>query len=213
MINRSFDKGRYGAFNADGSFFRTPRLLDRGQKDLYPDSDGFAIMEMPYKKCGLALLVIALNSPDGLANIEAQLTRKSLSEWIERLRSRKVHVWLPKFKMEYRSNLGMILKDMGLKLAFNQARADFSGISKIKPMQRLYVSKVIHKAFLEVDEKGTEAAAATAVELALTSGIVTNTRIPFIPTFKADRPFLFLIRDVNNGLILFMGRVMNPEKA
>ncbi|MBD3423873.1 MAG: hypothetical protein GF417_05515 [Candidatus Latescibacteria bacterium] len=213
MINSDFDEGRYGAFNADGSFFRTPRMLDRGQKDLYPDSDGFAILEMPYKECGLAMLVIAPNSPEGLPNIEEQLNQKNLSEWIERLRSRKVHVWMPKFKMEYKSNLGKTLRTMGLELAFNQKKADLSGISEIRPVQRLYISKVIHKAFLEVDEKGTEAAAATTVELALTSGIEIRTRIPFIPTFKADRPFLFVIRDVNNGLILFMGRVINPEKV
>ena len=99
--------------------------------------------------------------------------------------------------------VGGILKEMGMKDAFDLLRADFSGMTEKK---ELFISKVLHKAFVEVNEEGTEAAAATAVVMNLKS-------MPRpAPVFRANRPFLFMIRDNYSGSILFMGRVMNPAK-
>ena len=215
MNAQNLEIGRYGAFNADGSPFATPRQIERGQKDkLYPDKDGFALLELPYKGDDLSMVLIAPNRPDGLAAIEKKLDADKLSAWVGKLQKRKTHVFLPKFKMETDYKLGESLKAMGMVRAFTDPRdpvngADFTGMcASADPRLRLYITKVLHKAFVEVNEKGTEAAAATAVMMAVaTSARMT---VPFTPTFQADRPFLFLIRDVKTGSVLFMGRMTDP---
>ena len=215
MDARNLEVARYAAFNADGSFFKTPAMVQPGQKEgLYPDAKGFAVVELPYKGDDLSMVVVAPNSADGLAEIEAKLGTAHLDEWIGKLQKRKTNVLLPKFKLETDYKMGDTLKAMGMVRAFTDPLqpngADFSGMCASKnPMDRLYIAKVLHKAFVEVNEKGTEAAAATAVMLA--AGRSAPRSVPFVPTFKADRPFLFLIRDIQTGSILFMGRMMNPK--
>ena len=112
-----------------------------------------------------------------------------------------VNIFLPKFKFETNYELNDILSAMGMTDAFALPPAGFSGISVKKD---LYITKVIHEAVIEVNEKGSEAAAATAV-------VLDTKSVRFRPEFKADRPFLFLIRHNSTGSILFFGRVMNPE--
>jgi len=109
-------------------------------------------------------------------------------------------VFLPRFTARTALSLHDTLAAMGLPLAFDQKRADFSGLSK---RDELYIARVLHRAFVEVNEEGTEAAAATAVAMGTKNGDRT-------PTFRADHPFLFLIRDNASGSILFMGRVVDP---
>ena len=216
MSARDLAVGRYAAFNADGSAFNTPRSIQRGQKTgLYPGKDGFALLELPYKGDEISMVLLAPNSTDadGLAAIEKTLTPAALAGWIGKGVTRKTHVFLPKFKLETKYALNNTLKAMGMVRAFTDPRmangADFTGMcASTDPRLKLYITKVIHKAFVEVNEKGTEAAAATAVMMAVaTSARMT---VPFVPTFKADRPFLFIIRDKTSGSILFMGRMMNP---
>jgi serine protease inhibitor len=222
MTAMSLAVGRYGAFNADGSVFDTPlrirfdqneRLLREGL--LYPDEDGFAVLELPYKGDDLSMVLIAPNRPDGLAAIEGNLDGDTLADWVGRLEKRKVHVFLPKFRMETEYELGSSLRTMGMVRAFTNPEdpedgADFTGMStSASPRDRLYITDVIHKAFVEVNERGTEAAAATAVGMVSLDGLPEW--VLFTPIFKADRPFLFFIRDIESGSILFMGRVMQPE--
>jgi len=211
MNARSLEVGRYGAFGADGSFFNTPMVIGQGQKPkLYPGEGGFAVLELPYKGDDLSMVLLAPNAPDGLAAIESKLTSKNVSAWIAKLRKRKAHVLLPKFKMETDYKMKGTLQAMGMERAFMPSGADFTGMCASKdPRYRLYISKVLHKAFVEVNEKGTEAAAATAVIMTLT---FVRPSQPFTPTFKADRPFVFLIRDVKTGSILFMGRMQKPTE-
>jgi len=217
MSARNLEVGRYAAFNADGSLFKTPRMIRPGQRDgLYPGADGFAVIELPYKGDELAMVVIAPNKPDGLTALEKTLTREALAAWIGKTQKRKTHVLLPRFKLETDYKMAETLQAMGMVRAFidpgrNPAKgADFSGMTtSTDPNDRLYISKVLHKAFVEVNEKGTEAAAVTAVMMAGATGMPTT--VPFTPTFKADRPFLFLIRDRLTGTILFLGRVTNPK--
>jgi serine protease inhibitor len=214
MNAQNLEAGRYGAFNQDGSSFNTPQKIRRGQKTgLYPDESGFALLELPYKGDDLSMVIIAPNRPDGLTAIEKKLNAGSLTAWIAKLQKRKTHVLLPKFKMETDYKLGETLQAMGMVRAFTDPRqangADFTGMcASADPRLRLYISKVLHKAFVEVNEKGTEAAAATAVMMMANSAPIT---VPFTPTFKADRPFLFLIRDIRTGSVLFMGRMTNPK--
>ena len=214
MNANKLEVARYAAFNADGSAFDTPWRIKPGQKEgLYPGKDGFAMVELPYKGYDLSMVVIAPNDPDGLGTIEKQLSAKNLSAWIAKLRNRKTHILLPKFRLETDYQMGETLQAMGMVRAFTDPAmpkgADFSGMSASKdPMDQLYIGKVIHKAFVEVNEKGTEAAAATGVMMARNA---MPMRDPFTPTFKADRPFIFLIRDLKTGVILFLGRVTNPR--
>jgi serpin B len=214
--------GRYGAFNDDGSFFKTPAKIATNIKTqplpTYPGGGGFAIAELPYKGNELSMVLIAPMKTNGLAGVEKQLTSERLSQWIKQLEKRDMHVRLPKCKLEMDYKLGdseepATLQKMGMTRAFTDPRkpngADFTGMHDTDVLEdRLYISQVLHKAFLDVNEKGTEAAAATAVVMPVRFSIPMTQ--PFTPTFKADRPFLLMIRHNTTGSILFMGRVMNP---
>jgi len=213
MRNRALEYGRYVAMNADGSAFDTPQEMNIGQTEgLYPDSAGFAILELPYKGGELAMLLISPNDPGGLAAIEQSITGSTLEEWTAALQNRETHVLLPRFELEESFELKAALKNLGMVQAFEPRFADFSNMTtSVDPKDRLYVSKVVHKAFLEVTEKGTEAAAATGVMMASPTSVPQT--VPFTPVFRADRPFLFLIRDNRTGVVLFIGRFSDPRAA
>ena len=141
---------------------------------------------------------------DELAAFEKSLTAQHLAELTGKLRYADVKVWLPRFTMESQFSLADVLKAMGMKLAFDQDRADFKGMTSA---EQVFISAVIHKAFVKVDEEGTEAAAATGV-------IMAPTAMPMQPPkpkeFKADHPFTFEIVHQKSNATLFMGRVMKP---
>ncbi len=165
--------------------------------------DGCQVLEMPYVGEDLAMVVILPDETGGLAEIESSLSAKSLGQWLSGLRKSEVQVYLPRFKVEFGVSLKEKLKAMGMPLAFDATRADFSGMTD-NP-EGLYIGAVIHKAFVDVNEEGTEAAAATAV-------VMEGKGMPEpSPVFRADHPFLFLIRDRRTGSILFIGRVMDPR--
>jgi serpin B len=206
---------RYGAFRAGGFFFATPVDLAPGDETTprYPGQDGFAIVELPYRGGRFAMVILAPNSPEGLPAIEKRLTADTLSVWLGRLARRKTTVLLPKFRAETSYGLDGMLGTLGIVDAFTRPMpfggADFTGMAE---KRELYISLVQHQAYDDVDEKGTEAAAVTAVAMSL-GGIEERQRIPFTPEFRADRPFLYWIRDVQTGCILFMGRMTDPKKA
>jgi serine protease inhibitor len=177
------------------------------------------MVELPYKGDDLSMVVVAPNDPAGLPAIEEKLTPENLDQWIGHLRKRDTQVHLPKFKLETDYTLGdeqnpAALQRMGMVRAFKDPRdpktgAQFYGMTtSTDPMEQLYITKVLHKAFVEVNEKGTEAAAATAVVMAMARSRPASR--PFIPEFKADRPFVFLIRDKATGSVLFLGRMTKP---
>jgi serine protease inhibitor len=201
--------GRYGAFNADGSIFATPQRVGTHSapdpKTLYPDKSGFLMAELPYKGKELSMVLLVPQDPDGLDAVERSLTSANLLAWLTKLESRDMNVQMPKFKLETDyQNMEKTLQAMGMVRAFSPTDALFEGICA---NEALYLSTVCHKAFVEVTEKGTEAAAATAIGMKLGSAPPDQ---PFTPTFRADKPFLFAIRDVKSGMILFLGRIMNP---
>lgn len=221
MHAQKLDVVRYGAFNADGSLFNTPMRIQHGQdlKQLYPKMDGFAMVELPYKGDDLSMVVIVPINPTGLAMIEKRLTSGNLEQWIAQLNRRDAHVYLPKFKMETKYALGDAespgtLQRMGMVRAFQDPRDPNAGAqfpamtTSTNTMEQLYISKVFHKAFVEVNEKGTEAAAATAVLMVHTTSAPLD--VPFTPEFKADRPFIFLIREKSTGTVIFFGRMTEP---
>ena len=140
--------------------------------------------------------------PDDLATFEAGLDAARFSQITAALAPTYLDLTLPRFKIETKSDLSSVLAGMGMPLAFDPDRADFSGITT---QEQLYISKVVHQANISVDEKGTEASAATAVEIAgsaMPAGQVT---------LHVDRPFIFAVRDTNTGAILFLGRVVDPS--
>lgn len=207
MGKDSMPSVRYGAFTAEGALFDTPKMTDRQTPEtaLYPGENGFAVVELPYRGGDLAMVVIAPNRADGLDALERRLDGEKLNRWVGQLHQRKVNVFLPKFKAETSYDLVGTLTAMGMGSAFG-AQADFSGMTA-SGSRELYISGVFHKAFVDVNEEGTEAAAATAVVMRL-RGLPTTR--PFIPTFRADQPFVYLIRDCRSGSILFLGRTMQP---
>jgi serine protease inhibitor len=208
---------RYGAFKKDGAFFNTPRQVERGSEDdraHYPDTDGFEVVELPYKGGEVSMVVIAPRSASGLPALEKLLSGHTLQGCMASLQGRAVNVYLPKFKMESSFNLNETLEKLGMMRAFRapgtKDGAQFDGMCDTKDaLEKLYISKVLHKAFVEVNEKGTEAAAATAVLGKKKKK--SDDSVPFTPTFRADKPFVFLIREQKTGAILFLGRVMNPK--
>jgi serine protease inhibitor len=217
MHKNDLDGARYGAFNSDGSPFATPRTIPRGEqseetKNLYPGKGGFLAAELPYKGGELSMLVTVPQDPDGLAALEEKLTSKNIAACIGKLEDRKISVELPKFKLETEYAMNGALKALGMVRAFEApspaSGAQFDGMCASQdPANKLYIAYVAHKAFVEVNEKGTEAAAATGVVMRAAAARVS---VPFVPTFRADRPFVFAIRDLKAGTILFLGRLNSP---
>src|SRR5262249_23648371 len=150
-----------------------------------------------YLKRELSMVVVLPRKADGLAKVEEDLTAEKLAGWAKAAKSVETRVFLPKFKIEWDKELVPVLKAMGMKAAFT-GDADFSGMHTAQ--EKLMITNVIHKAFVAVDEEGTEAAAATAVVFGRASAPVEP------KVFRADRPFLFLIRDNKTNSVLFLGR-------
>ncbi len=168
----------------------------------YAEDNGLQILELPYDGEELSMLIL-LPAEDALADLEETLNWENIASWRNSLKKQRVDVYIPKFKFETKYFMGKDLADMGMPLAFS-TDADFSGMTGKKD---LFISEVIHQAFVEVNEEGTEAAAATAVVMKTTA----VSRPPPIKVFRADHPFIFLIQQRQTGNILFMGRVSRPE--
>lgn len=167
----------------------------------YLDAPTFQALELPYRGRELSMVVFLPKKAGGISEFEESLTDANVNTWLGKLKTHRVEVSLPKFEFTAEFALAKTLASMGMTSAFS-AGADFSGMSD---KESLMLSDVIHKAFVSVDENGTEAAAATAV-------IARPTAIENHPSavFRADRPFVFLIREKQTGSILFLGRLANP---
>jgi serpin B len=181
-----------------------PTMFRRG-KYPYREFEDLQVLELPYGKKELSMLVFLPKAVDGLPALEKRLTADALQMWSTGLQMREARVYLPRFRMTSEFSLADVLKTMGMPLPFDPNNADFSRMST---KEDLYVSAVIHKAFVDVNEKGTEAAAATGVAIGVTSAPLDP---PPIVEFRADRPFLFLIRDNRTKSVLFLGRVVDPK--
>jgi len=178
-------------------------MMNQTEQFPYMQEEDFQAIELPYVDNELSMVIFLPKKIDGLADFEKTLTMENLSRWLQKLHKCKVIVSIPKFKMTSQFSLASVLKSMGMTDAFVPDVADFSGMNGKKD---LYIFAVIHKAYVDVNEEGTEAAAATAV-VTRTTAIGPKE----MPVFRADHPFLFLIRDNSSGSILFIGRMMNPK--
>jgi serpin B len=202
---KQFDEGR----TQDATFWVTAaehvKVPMMSQVDTFGYSarePGLQILELPYAGDDLSMIVLLPEKLDGIGELENALTVANLTRWTCDLRRMEVEVHLPRFKMSCQFELADTLKSLGIRDAFDGA--DFSGMDGTK---MLYIWAVIHKAYVDVTEQGTEAAAATAVVMAMRS-------LPLPPpVFRADHPFVFLIRENSTGSVLFLGRVMNPNSG
>lgn len=217
LVNAIYFKGTWASQfkpeqTAPADFFVTPEvpvpvpLMTQTRQYPYAEFKDCQVVKLPYVGGDVSMLVVLPKEKDGLAALEAQLTPARLAEWRAALTERNVRVFLPKFKLTWGTfRLNEPLQALGMLDAFSETRADFSGMDG-RP-DWLYIKLVLHKAFVEVNEEGTEAAAATAVVMKVKS-------MPVPPMeFRADHPFLFLIQEEQAGAILFMGRVVDPTKA
>lgn len=194
-----FDKTQTAAgpfTKLDGSTIQTDLMHLQDKDFAYATGDGWAAAELPYVGDDISMVIVV---PDDLAAYEAALTGPGLTALFDALAPQALTLTVPKFTFEADFNLGEALKALGMTDAFT-GDADFSGMTATA---NLFIQAVVHKAFVAVDEDGTEAAAATAV-------IVGETSVPTFIDFKADRPFLFFIRDRPTNSVLFVGRVVDP---
>jgi len=176
----------------------------------YFDGGTFQALEIPYESGDLSMIVFLPREIGGLPALEESLTASHMKQWLDQLKwVPEVILTLPKFQMTRQFGLAGTLGAMGMPQAFDANAADFSGMTG---KRELFISAVIHKAFIDVNEKGTEAAAATAVVMRGPTAVPPRFQLPPPPVFRADHPFIFLIRDNRSGGILFMGRVTDPTK-
>ena len=183
---------------ADGSVIKAP-MMHQTEHLGYAEGSGFQAVTLPYD--GRELEMVVLVPEEGkFAEFEKSLNEGKMASIINGITPKQVALSLPSFKYESEFSLGKVLADMGMPIAFS-SQADFSGMTGNR---ELSISEVVHKAFVSVDESGTEAAAATAV-------IMRATAMPVMPLeVTVDHPFIFLIRDIKTGSVIFVGRVMNP---
>lgn len=201
-----FDKSRTKAapFHVSPDREVTVPLMYQKGRFRFLEGKDFTALSIPYKGNDLSLIILLPDVKAGLVSLEKQLDTESLQRWLAELdnqRIQQVDLYLPKFKLETGYDLVPPFKRMGIKDAFT-GRADFRGMGW--PLGDLWIAQIKHKAFVDVNEEGTEAAAATAVEMVTKS-------VGFPREFRADHPFVFIIRDNRTGAILFMGRLVEPK--
>jgi len=200
-----FDKQltKAGPFHVSaGKTVETP-MMQTTRKFRYAESPEAQVLELSYAGDDLSMLVLLPRDANSLAAFERSLSPGKLYAWVRSLRSRELQLWLPKFKTTSEFSLNQTLAALGMTDAFTP-RANFSGMDGTK---NLFISAVVHKAFVEVNEDGSEAAAATGVAMTWSADI-NILEEPVV--FRADHPFLFLIRDNRTGSILFLGRIVDP---
>lgn len=183
---------------------RTPTVEFMAQLQNFPyaETPKLQLLEMPYTEKSLSMLVLLPSATSSLAELEASLTASNLAVWVGAMRPMPVAVLFPKFEFAHGFDLRQALESLGMTDAFRPERAALTGIST-EP--RFHLGPVLHEAFVKVNEEGTEAAAAT-------TGHGIGCSASYQANFRADRPFLFLIRDNSTGSILFLGRVVDPTQ-
>jgi serpin B len=213
LVNAIYFKGRWSSQFQPGAtseevFHVTPRqdakcqMMFQQKTFEYAETTDLQMLKLPYVSNDLFMLILLPKKTDGIGALENNLSAEKLTEWIGSLKDQEVEVQLPKFTQTSTFSLAETLKNLGMTLAFED-KADFSGMDG--HTHWLFISAVAHKAYVDVNEGGTEAAAATAVEMEAGAEAPRE-----VPVFQADHPFIFLIMDKNTGSLLFMGRVITP---
>ncbi len=210
MHDANLNKARFAAFTSTGEFFATPRfqsMRPRKVTPIAPAAGGFQIAALPYRGDRLEFVVLLPDAPDGLTRLEQLVKTERLPQWLARLERRAIDFALPRFELQCRFQLKESLQALGMRRAFQVTGGQCAQFDGIAIAETLRAESVTHMACIEVNEKGTEAVAATTIG-GTAIGLAPE---PVKPVFRADRPFLFLIRDHKSGVILFLGRVVDPE--
>lgn len=220
LINATYFKGQWQvAFEKEKTKDDVFRLADGRQKKLpmmfrsgryaYQKGKDFQAVALPYGTGRMSMYVFLPDEHTSLDQFERNLTPENWENWMRGFRTAPGELTLPRFKIEYAAELNDMLKPLGMAEAFDPLRANFSLIAEPGAGKRIYISRVKHKTFAEVNEEGTVAAGATSVEIGVTS--VQLPQEPFV--MKVDRPFFFAIRDNGTGVVLFMGSVVDPAQG
>ncbi|RJP48944.1 MAG: serpin family protein [Anaerolineaceae bacterium] len=178
-------------------------MMSRTDEYNYAETGALQILELPYAGNALSMLILLPKEKDGLPRLEGQVTPAFLEQATAKLSKQQVFVSMPKFKVEAAFQLNEALIELGMTDAFDDGKANFAGMDDDE--KSLFISAALHKAFIDVNEDGSEAAAASAIVMQLRS---TPMQRP--PVFRADHPFLFFIRENQTGSILFTGRLLKP---
>ncbi|ELW71271.1 serpin B11 [Tupaia chinensis] len=215
MVNAIYFKGQWQNKFQERETVRTPFQLNEDKsvivemmhqtgtfKLAFIKEPQMQVLELPYVNNKLSMIILLPVGTANLEQIEKQLNVRTFHEWTSssNLVEREVEVHIPRFKLEIKYELNSLLKSLGMTDIFNEGKADLSGIS---PAKGLYLSKVIHKSYVDVNEEGTEAAVATG-------DIIAVKRLPFRAQFLANHPFLFFIRHIHTNVILFCGKFASP---
>ena len=190
-------------FLSDKTRINVPFMNQLGRYNYFEDSN-LKVIEVPYKENKASIVIFLPHKNIGIGKFKKSFDYKYYQHIIRSFQITDIRLSLPKFQTTFKINLGSTLSQMGMPLAFSSTNADFSGMTG---KRNLCISEVIHQAFINVDEKGTEAAAATAVIMKAMSARPSSD----LKEFNADHPFLFIIKDNTTGTILFMGNIMNPD--
>ena len=211
LINAIYFKGtwtyEFDEENTTDDIFYLPDGSEKGCKMMshqcdhnYFENEQFQAIDLPYGDAGFSMTILLPKPGIDTDSLIAQMNNNTWNSWLGSFSEQEVNLFLPKFKLEYEISLNDILSALGMSIAFEPGRADFT---KINSDGNLYISEVKHKTFVEVNEEGTEAAAVTSVEISFTSigsGI----------TMHINRPFVFAIRENHSGTILFIGKIVEP---
>lgn len=210
LINAIYFKGKWGSqfdknktvngsfYKYDGSTAEVPMMKQTSEYKVY-SGEGFVLAEFPYGQGNFVMDVIVPDGQNGIKTVLPAINETSFNGWLEQMVTTKTDLSFPRFKFGYQTKLNNILANMGMGIAFTD-NADFSNISDMD----LLITEVIHKAFIETNEEGTEAAAVTIIGIGTTSEPVT----PF--TLNIDHSFIYIIRETTTNSILFMGKVADP---
>jgi serine protease inhibitor len=188
-------------FLADGSGHLTDYMVVNGNFN-YTSNEDFSAVELPYSDSAFSMVVMLPSGDKTVSDLVANLDTEHWDSWFENSSTTGVQVELPKFKYGFKSLLNDPLCNLGLEVAFSSYAADFT---RIRPAGGIFISRVIHQTFIDVQEEGTEAAAATIVELSFS--VSEDTPI----FFRVYKPFLYVIKENSTGAIVFIGTVGNPE--
>jgi serpin B len=187
----------------DGTELQAATMIQR-EKHSFFEGPGFAAIELPYNQGNYVMSILLPDPGKTVEDVITQLSQANWNTWSAQFAERDIQLQLPKFKYEYNEKqMKPILSGMGMGVAFDPVNADFT---RINSDGGLYISRILHKTFIETNEEGTEAAAVTAVEVGVTSVGPDQTYY-----FTINRPFVYFIQEKSTGTILFIGTVMNPN--
>ena len=197
---------RDDTFYVEGKIPKTHPLMNQRGEYRYLRGDGFQAVSLPYGDGRLGMYIFLPDARTGLADFEKRLSADSWNAWMRSFDLTGGRIAVPRFRIECKYKLKQALASLGMGVAFEGAKADFSGMVA-RAGANAYIYDVVHKTFVDVNEEGTEAAGATSVEMRLTSTAIAQKPFEMI----VDHPFFFAIRDNETGLILFMGSIVNPQ--